>query len=92
MGLLEFIDIHDTLVTKFLKVKTVGFVEVSRDGLGVVVDHNRGEAVLAEGTDRAYGAPIELDRRADAVYSRAEDHDTAVVEADVVFDGVVCRV
>src|SRR5688500_7376497 len=61
-------------------------------GEGTYVNHDCLEARLAKGADRADRAPIELDRRTDAVHSRAKHHDTVVVERDVMFAGVVSEV
>jgi hypothetical protein len=81
---LELVDVHDTLPSELLEVHAVGLVVVGRDGFGVVVDHDRLLAHLADLANAGNGAPIELDRRTDAVDTGTENHRTLVVELDVV--------
>ena len=89
VSLLQLIDIHNTLVTEFLEVEPVGFVEISRDGLRVVVDHDSLLAHVAELASAGNGAPVELDTAADAVDTTAKNHSALVVELDVVGGGIV---
>lgn len=89
---LDLVDVEDRLEADDLEVEAVGLVVVGTDRLGVVVDHDRLESAVANGPDRANGAPIELDGRSDAVDSRPEDHDSLVVERHVVLCGVVGHV
>ncbi|KAH0294696.1 carbamoyl-phosphate synth, partial [Aureobasidium sp. EXF-3399] len=60
-GVLELVDIEDSLEGDVLEVQAVGLVVISRDSLRVVVDHNSFEIVLTKSADSADGAPIELD-------------------------------
>jgi hypothetical protein len=56
------------------------------------IDHHSLEALLAQRTDSTDRAPIKLDRRTDTVHTRSKDHDTLIVEVDVVLCAVVCKV
>lgn len=89
LSVLKFVNVHDSLVAKLLKVESISFVEVGGDRLGVVVDHDRLLAHLANGSRTGDGAPVELDRRADSVNTRSENHGTVLVELEVVGRGVV---
>lgn len=71
LRLLEFVDIHDALETKFLKVQAIRLVEVGRDRLRIVVDHDCAPAHLAELARASDGAPVKLHARANAVYAAA---------------------
>jgi hypothetical protein len=55
---LGVVDVEDRLERDVLKVELVGLVVVGRDGLRVVVDHDRLVAELAERPDRSDGAPL----------------------------------
>ena len=70
----SIVDVEDALERDLLEEERVALVVVGRDGLRVVVDHHRAVAELAQRADRADGAPVELDRRADAVRAAAEHH------------------
>ncbi|KAI3479544.1 hypothetical protein L1887_58356 [Cichorium endivia] len=87
--LLRVVDVEHSLERDVLKVQTVGLVIVGRNGLGVVVDHDRLEAALSQRADGTHGTPVELDRRTDAVDTGAQHHDTLVAKVDVVLDSVV---
>lgn len=56
------------------------------------VQHDSFVPGFAKCPNGANGAPIELDRRADAIHARAEDHHSLVIEADIVLSPVVCQV
>ena len=89
---LLLVDVEDALERELLEVEAVALVVVGRDGLRVVVDHHGLLAHLAQRADRRDGAPVELDRRADAVDARAEDDRPRLVEFDVVLVAVVRHV
>ena len=64
---------------KFVEVEAVAHVVVSRNGLGVVVDHDRLVTQLASSIDGIYRTPVELYRRADAVSTRTEHYHRLLV-------------
>ena len=90
--LLQFVDIHHTLIAKLLKVQPVGFIEVGGDGLRVVVDHDRALAHLTELARARDRAPIELDTAANTIDTASQNHSTVIVEFNIVFRRVVSRV
>ena len=77
LGLLLVDDLQDVLERQRLEVQPVGGVVVGRDGLGVAVDHDGLEAILAQRHRGMHAAVVELDALADAVRSAAQDHDLA---------------
>ena len=79
VGSLNIDDIHDVLVGERLKVKAVGRVVVSRDGLGVAVDHDGLKAAGRQRVARVHAAVIELDTLANAVGAGAQDHRLGLV-------------
>ena len=81
MRVLQFEDIHHALEGEFVEVKTVAHIVVGGNGLWVVVDHHGAVAVLADGLERLYAAPVKLYRRTNTVCTRTEYYDRlAVVE------------
>ena len=92
--LLEVDDIHNTLEGKFVEVETVAHIVVGRHGLGVIVDHNRAVALLADSVQSLNATPVELYRRADAISTRTEhdDRTLVVLEGDVALHASVCNV
>ena len=74
VGTLNIDDIHDVLVGERLKVQAVRGVVVSRDGLGVAVDHDGLKAAGRQRVARVHAAVIELDTLANAVGAGAQDH------------------
>ena len=91
-ALFHLVNVQHSLERDVLKVQAVRLVIVRRHRLGVVVDHDRLEALRTQRANRTHGAPVELDRRADAVDTRAEHHHALVVKAHVVLQRVVRRV
>ena len=79
VGALNIDDIHDVLVGERLKVQAVRGVVVSRDGLGVAVDHDGLEAAGRQRVARVHAAVIELDTLANAVGAGAQDHRLGLV-------------
>ena len=94
VGCLQLDDVHDALECEFVEVEAVTHIVVGRDRLGVVVDHHRPPPVVAHGLQRVDAAPVKLDGRADAVGSRPEHDDRAVVVlvVDVAAHAVVGEV
>ena len=88
---LQIGDVQHPLERQLVEVEPVADVVVGRDRLGIVVDHHRAKSLLADRVQRADAAPVELDRTSDAVGSRPEHDDRAVVvrEVDVVRRGAV---
>ena len=89
---LELVDVHHTLEAELLKVEAVRLVVVRRDRLRVVVDHDGLVAHVLDAAHTRHRTPVELDRGADAVHTRAEHHRTVLVKLDVVRSCVVGRV
>ena len=79
VGALNIDNVHDVLVGERLKVKAVGRVVVSRDGLGVAVDHDGLEAAGRQRVARVHAAVIELDTLTNAVGAGAQDHRLGLV-------------
>jgi hypothetical protein len=90
--LLELVNVHNALEAELLEVKPVSLIEVGRDRLGVVVDHDRLLAHLADSARASDSTPIELDRASDTVNTRAKDHSSVLIELKVVRGRVVGRV
>ena len=88
---LEVENVHYALERQLVEVQTVAHIVVGRNGLGVVVDHNRLVSQLASGLDCIHRAPVELNRRTDAVCTRAKNHNRLLVleERNIVILAVV---
>ena len=80
LGLLPADDLDHVFERQRLEVQLVRNVEVSRDGLGVRVDHDRLEPELAKGESGADTAIVEFDALPDAVGTAAQDHDALLAE------------
>jgi len=89
---LGVVDVEDRLERDVLEVEPVRLVVIGGDRLGVVVDHDRLESEASKSPDGSDGAPVELDGGSDSVDSRSQDHDSVILEVDVVLDSVVGRV
>ena len=63
------VDIQDGLQADILEVEPVGLIIVRTDGLGVVVHHHRLKTIVTKGSDGSDSAPVELDGRANTVYT-----------------------
>lgn len=87
IALFLLVDIHDTLLGKFLKVQLVALVVVRADRLRVVVDHDTPLAHLLDRADRRHSAPVELDATADAISTISKHHYTALI---TIFDVGFC--
>ena len=72
-------DLEDVLERERLEVQAIGRVVVGRDGLGVAVDHDGLEPVLAQRERRMHAAVVELDALADPVGAAAEHDDLLAV-------------
>ena len=68
-------DLEDVLERQRLEVEAAARVVVGRHGLGVAVDHDRVESLVAQGERRVHAGVVELDALPDAVRARAEDDD-----------------
>jgi thioredoxin reductase len=66
-------DLVDALGVERFEVEAVGGVEVGRDGLGVGVDHDRGDACVVEGVGGLDGTVVELDALTDADGAGTDD-------------------
>ena len=93
-GVFEVDDVEHALLGQFVEVEAVADVVVGADRFGVIVDHDRSQAFFLDGVDGVDRAPVELDRRADAVGARAEHHHRAAVAhiLDVVFGAAVGQI
>ena len=67
---------HIFLCQRF-KIEPVGGVIISRDGLGVAVDHDRFDADIAQRKRRVATAIVKLDALADAVWPATQNHHFA---------------
>ncbi len=92
LGLLQLVDIEDTLHGELLEVEAVALIVVGGDGLRVEVDDDGVLVGGAEGADAGHGAVVEFDGAADGVGAAAEDDDAVVVEVDVVLGAAVGEV
>ena len=72
-------DLQHVLQGQGLEIEAVGGVVVGGDGLGVAVDHDRLEAVVAQGEGGVDAAIVELDALTDAVGTPAQDHDLLAI-------------
>ena len=89
---LELVDIHDTFPAELLEVEPVSLVEVRRDSLGVIVDHDGALAHVTQLASTGDSAPVELDTAANTVHTRTENHGAVLIEGNVVLRSVVSRV
>mmetsp|Transcript_46803 Transcript_46803/g.134816 ORF Transcript_46803/g.134816 Transcript_46803/m.134816 type:complete len:365 (+) Transcript_46803:1433-2527(+) len=78
-GLLEMADLEHGFQRQLLEVEAVALVVVSGHRLGVTIDNHGAVARLAEGTNGADTAPIELHGGADAVATRAQNNEGGLV-------------
>ena len=69
------VDLQHVLKGQRLEVEAICGVVVGGDGLGVAVDHDGLEPVLAQRQRRVHAAVVELDALADAVRPAAQHHD-----------------
>ena len=60
---------------QFVEIEPVAHIVVGRNGLGVIVDHDRLVTQLAGRLHGIHRAPVELDRTADPVSARTEHDD-----------------
>src|SRR5918993_2117110 len=85
-------DLQDVLGGQGFEVEPRGGVVVSRDGLGVGVDHHRVVASLFESVASVDAGVVELDALSDAVRATPEhDHGRVLAALDLVF-GLVGRI
>ena len=77
--LLKVDDVHDTFEGELVEIQTVAHIVVCRHGFRIIVDHYAAVAFRADGVQRLHSTPVELNRRTDAVGSRTEHDDAAVV-------------
>ena len=89
LGSLHLVNVHDSLPAELLEVESVSLVEVGRDSLGVVVDHDGLLAQVSDSSRAGDGTPVELDGGTDSVDTRTENHGSVLVKLDVVSSGVV---
>ena len=73
--LLQINDVEHALQGQFVEIEAVAHIVVSRDGFGVVIDHNRLVAQLPRRVDGVHRTPVELDARTDAIGARTEYDD-----------------
>ena len=73
--LFHFDDVHNSLKGELVEVQSVAHVVVCRHRFGVVVDHHRAVALLADGVERLHSTPVELHAGANTIGSRAKDDD-----------------
>ena len=79
MGIFQFEDIHHTLKSKFIKVKTVTHVIVRGHRLRIIVDHHTAIPLLADGIQSLYPTPIKFYGRTDTVGTGTENNDRLTV-------------
>ena len=79
MRLLHINDIEHTLKCQLVKIQTVTHIVVGRYCLGVVVYHHRAPAFLTDSVQSLNTAPVELNRRTNAVSTRSKYDDTLLV-------------
>lgn len=92
LALLKLINVHDTLETQFLEVESIGFIEIRRNSLRIIVDHDCALAHVAEFASAGDRTPVKLDATTDTIYPAPEHHRTMLFEVDIVLGGVVSRV
>ena len=64
---LQIKDVKYALEGQLIEVQTVGDIVVRADGLGIIVDHHRAVALLADRLQGVDATPVEFYRAADAV-------------------------
>ena len=62
VGSLEVYDVEHALEREFIEIETVADVVVGRDGLGVVVNHDRAVSLFPYRLESLDSAPVELHR------------------------------
>mmetsp|Transcript_68195 Transcript_68195/g.162793 ORF Transcript_68195/g.162793 Transcript_68195/m.162793 type:complete len:272 (+) Transcript_68195:3355-4170(+) len=76
-GVLALVYVHHHLEGDLLEVKHLALVVVRRDRLRVAVEHDGLVPELAQLADAPHAAPVELDRRPDAVHAGSEHEHRA---------------
>jgi hypothetical protein len=74
-----FVDRHHVFIGQWLEVEAVAGVVVGRDRLGIAVDHDGFEAVVAKSERSVTAAVVELDSLPDAVGAAAQDDDLLAI-------------
>src|SRR3972149_10554773 len=75
LGILLIDHIEDIFQSQRLEIEFVGSVVVSRDRFGIVVEHNRLEALFTQGQRGMHTTVIELNPLPNPVWTAAEDQD-----------------
>ncbi len=84
---LQLDHIEHALQRKFVEIQAVAHVVVGRNGLRVVVNHDRFVTQLASGVDGVNRTPVELNRRTDTVSTRTEYYHRFLI---IIIINVVC--
>ena len=87
MRLFQVNDVQYALKRQLVKVQAVAHIIVRRDRFRIIVDHDGTPTFLADGVQRLYATPVELDTRSNAIGARAQHDDAPLV---VLVLNVVC--
>ncbi len=79
MRLLKVKNIHHAFIGKLVEIESVTHIIISRHSLGIVVNHHRAPALTLHGHKSVDRTPVKLYRATDAVSTRAEHYNRAVV-------------
>ena len=90
LRMFEIGDVAHALKRQFLEIEAVRFIEVGRDRFGIGIDQNHFGFVPPQGARHVDGAPVELDRGADAIGAGADDDRRFLFRrGDVVGAGLI---
>lgn len=89
---LSVIDVKNGLERDVLKVQLVCLIVIGRHSFRIIVDHDCLHTILPQCSDGPHSTPIEFNGRTDSVNTRTEDHNTVVLEVNIMLGGVVSSV
>jgi hypothetical protein len=92
LGLFQFINIHYPFIAQFFKIQPIGFIEVGRNRLRVIVDHDRPLAHVPQLSGASDGTPVKFNTASNAVNTASQDHGSVFVEIYIMFLGIICGI
>ena len=88
-GILQFVNIHYSLVAELFKVQFISGIKISRVSLWIVIDHDSLFAHLSQGECSIDGAPVKFHRASNPVHTTPQDDRTMVVKRNVMRRSVI---
>mmetsp|Transcript_13227 Transcript_13227/g.37734 ORF Transcript_13227/g.37734 Transcript_13227/m.37734 type:complete len:320 (+) Transcript_13227:1207-2166(+) len=92
IGIVPLVNVKYSLPRELLEVQAVTFIIIRADSLGVVVDDGGLVTKVSKSANTAYTTPIELNRGANSIGTRAQRNDATIGTLYIILHAMISHV